>query len=97
MMYTMNPTVCRGVFVTGNTSTTSGPTVTLSRDQSIYCVVLQYDVLNELPLCAGACLTGNTSTTSGPTVTLSRDQSSDCIVLQYDVLNLTPLCAGACL
>jgi len=50
------PSVCWSVFVTGNTSTTSGLTVTLSRDQSIYCVVLQYNVLNELPLCAGACL-----------------------------------------
>ncbi len=50
------PSVCRGVFVTGNTSTTSGLTVTLSVDQSRDYVALRYDVLNELPLCAGVCL-----------------------------------------
>jgi hypothetical protein len=33
------PSVCRGVFVTGNTSTTSGLTVTLSRDQSSDCAI----------------------------------------------------------
>ncbi len=31
--------MCRGVFVTGNTSTTSGLTVTLSRDQSSDCAI----------------------------------------------------------